>query len=83
MRLSFSNTTLWPGSDDVQLTIDLVENLAEFKSIILPLFFVSQGGLKDKNSFNLNNTTKNECEFVLIFVGIGYMLYGPKVYEEK
>jgi hypothetical protein len=22
-------------------------------------------------------------EFVLIFVGIGYMLYGPKVYDEK
>jgi radical SAM superfamily enzyme YgiQ (UPF0313 family) len=37
-----------PGETDeeVQLTIDLIENLAEYKSIIVPLFFVSQGGFK-------------------------------------
>ena len=53
-----------PGEtdNDVQLTIDLIENLAEYKSIIVPLFFVSQGGFKDKNSFNFHNTTKKECE---------------------
>ena len=35
-----------PGEEecDVQLTLDLVEELKGFKSIIVPLFFVSQGG---------------------------------------
>ena len=39
-----------------------MNNLSEFKSIIVPLFFVSQGGFKDKNSFNFKNSTKKECE---------------------
>lgn len=57
-----------PGETDhdVQLTIDLVEELSQFKSIIVPLFFVSQGGLKDKsNSFSADKITRKECELML------------------
>jgi radical SAM superfamily enzyme YgiQ (UPF0313 family) len=57
-----------PGEteQDVQLTIDLVEELKEFKSVIVPLFFVSQGGLKDKSeSFSVENITRTECELMM------------------
>jgi len=33
---------------DVELTIEIIEQLRKFKSIIVPLFFVAMGGLKDK-----------------------------------
>ena len=51
---------------DVQLTIDLVRELKEFKSIIVPLFFVSQGGLKKKSeSFSMDKMTRKECELLM------------------
>jgi radical SAM superfamily enzyme YgiQ (UPF0313 family) len=57
-----------PGEteEDVRLTIDLVEELKEFKSVIVPLFFVSQGGLKNKSeSFSVENITRTECELMM------------------
>ena len=56
-----------PGEEehDVQLTLDLVEELKDFKSIIVPLFFVSQGGFKDKESFTLDDVTPRQCELIL------------------
>lgn len=51
---------------DVQLTIDLVKELKEFKSIIVPLFFVSQGGLRKKSeSFSIDKMTRKECELLM------------------
>ncbi len=51
---------------DVQLTIDLVDELREFKSIIVPLFFVSQGGLKKKSeSFSVDRITRSQCELLV------------------
>jgi radical SAM superfamily enzyme YgiQ (UPF0313 family) len=57
-----------PGEteQDVQLTIDLIEKLREFKSLIVPLFFVSQGGLRDRSkSFSVEKITRKECELLL------------------
>ncbi len=56
-----------PGEEerDVQLTLNLVEELKDFKSIIVPLFFVSQGGFKDKESFTLDDVTPRQCELIL------------------
>ena len=57
-----------PGEteQDVQLTIDLVKELSEFKSIIVPLFFVSQGGLKEESeSFSIDKMTRKECELLM------------------
>ncbi len=57
-----------PGETDhdVQLTIDLVKELREFKSIIVPLFFVSQGGLRDRSeSFSIDKMTRKECELLM------------------
>jgi len=51
---------------DIQLTIDLVRELKEFKSIIVPLFFVSQGGLRKKSeSFSMDKMTRKECELLM------------------
>ena len=48
-----------PGEkeDDVQKTIDLVKELKEYPSLIMPLFFVPLGGLKDMESFIEQNLT--------------------------
>jgi radical SAM superfamily enzyme YgiQ (UPF0313 family) len=57
-----------PGEteQDIQLTIDLVRELKEFKSIIVPLFFVSQGGLRKKSeSFSMDKMTRKECELLM------------------
>ena len=57
-----------PGEtdEDIQLTIDLVEELTKFKSLIVPLFFVSQGGLKKKSdSFSSDKITRKETELLL------------------
>jgi radical SAM superfamily enzyme YgiQ (UPF0313 family) len=47
-----------PGetSSDVSKTIDLLDELSNYKSLIIPLFFVPIGNLKDKEFFN-----KNQC----------------------
>jgi len=51
---------------DVDLTIDLVEKLREFKSLIVPLFLVSEGTLKDKaESFSVENMTPKRSELFL------------------
>jgi radical SAM superfamily enzyme YgiQ (UPF0313 family) len=57
-----------PGETDrdLELTIDLLEELKSFKSLIVPLFLVSMGGLKDKTeSFNIKNMTPKQAELFL------------------
>ena len=51
-----------PGEqEDVQLTIDLVEKLHDYKSLIVPLFMVSEGALKDKvQSFTVDKMTQKQ-----------------------
>ncbi|MEM2936246.1 MAG: hypothetical protein QW231_03620, partial [Candidatus Bathyarchaeia archaeon] len=51
---------------DVDLTIDLLEELKGFKSLIVPLFFVSEGGLRNKTeSFTLEDMTPKRSELFL------------------
>jgi radical SAM superfamily enzyme YgiQ (UPF0313 family) len=51
---------------DVELTIELVEKLNEFKSLIVPLFFVSMGGLRGKaNSFTKERMTPVHSELIM------------------
>ena len=48
---------------DVDLTIDLIEELKNYKSVIVPLFLVSMGGLKDKTeSFTIEKMTTKHSE---------------------
>ena len=48
---------------DLELTIDLLDELQKFKSLIVPLFLVSMGGLKDKTeSFSIKNMTPKQAE---------------------
>jgi radical SAM superfamily enzyme YgiQ (UPF0313 family) len=56
-----------PGEDenDVQLTIDLISELTDFKSIIIPLFFVSEGRLEGLKSFSVEEMTHKQCELML------------------
>ncbi len=49
--------------EDVQLTIDLIEKLHDYKSLIVPLFMVSEGGLKNKaQSFHIDQLTRKQSE---------------------
>lgn len=51
---------------DIDLTIDLVEQLNAFKSLLVPLFFVSEGGLKNSaESFSIEHITPKQCELFL------------------
>jgi radical SAM superfamily enzyme YgiQ (UPF0313 family) len=51
---------------DIDLTIDLIENLDTFKSLLVPLFFVSEGGLRNRTkSFSIENMTPKQCELFL------------------
>jgi radical SAM superfamily enzyme YgiQ (UPF0313 family) len=51
---------------DVDLTIDLVEELRAFKSLIVPLFLVSEGGLKNRaESFSMEKMTLKYSELFL------------------
>jgi len=51
---------------DIDLTIDLIEKLRTFKSLIIPLFLVSEGGLKDKaESFTMKKLTPKHSELLL------------------
>jgi len=57
-----------PGEkeEDINLTIDLVEDLRDFRSFIIPLFLVSMGGLKGKaDSFKLRDMTTRHSELFL------------------
>jgi radical SAM superfamily enzyme YgiQ (UPF0313 family) len=51
---------------DIDLTVDLVEELENFKSLIVPLFLVSMGGLKGKaESFTIDKITPKQSELFL------------------
>jgi len=51
---------------DIDLTIDLVEELSAFKSLIVPLFLVSEGGLKDRaESFSVEKMAPKHSELFL------------------
>lgn len=50
---------------DVDLTIDLVEKLRGFKSLLVPLFFVSEGGLRKTESFSIDKMTPRRSELFL------------------
>jgi len=51
---------------DIDLTIDLLEELKQFKSLIVPLFLVSMGGLKGKTeSFTVEKMTPKQSELFL------------------
>jgi radical SAM superfamily enzyme YgiQ (UPF0313 family) len=51
---------------DVDLTIDLLGELKQFKSLIVPLFLVSMGGLKGKTeSFTVEKMTPKQSELFL------------------
>jgi radical SAM superfamily enzyme YgiQ (UPF0313 family) len=55
-----------PGEtpSDVQKTIDLLDDLSEYKSLIVPLFFVPIGNLKDKEFFNKNKCVPEHWELL-------------------
>jgi radical SAM superfamily enzyme YgiQ (UPF0313 family) len=51
---------------DIDLTIDLIERLRAFKSLIVPLFLVSEGGLKGRaESFSVEKMTPKHSELFL------------------
>jgi len=51
---------------DVELTMNLIEELRSFKSLIVPLFLVSEGGLKNKaESFMLSQMTSTHFDLFL------------------
>lgn len=51
---------------DIDLTLDLVEKLKPFKSLIVPLLLVSMGSFKDKTeSFRFDNMTPKQAELFL------------------
>jgi len=51
---------------DIELTIDLVEELRSFKSLIVPLLLISGGGLKNKaESFMLDQMTPTHSDLFL------------------
>jgi len=51
---------------DVEFTIDLIEELKSFKSLIVPLLLVSEGGLKNKaESFMLDQMTQSHFDLFL------------------
>jgi len=51
---------------DVELTIELVERLKEFESFLVPLFFVSMGGLRNRaESFALEKMTPKHSELMI------------------
>jgi len=51
---------------DVELTIDLIEELKQFKSLIVPLLLVSEGGLKNKaESFMFDHMTPIHSDLFL------------------
>jgi radical SAM superfamily enzyme YgiQ (UPF0313 family) len=57
-----------PGEtdEDLDLTIDLLSELKGFKSLIVPLFLVSMGGLKNRvESFDVNRMTPKQAELFL------------------
>jgi len=57
-----------PGEEekDIDLTIRLVEELKSFKSLLVPLFYVAMGAMKDRTeSFTLDKMTPKHGELFL------------------
>jgi len=52
--------------DDVIKTIELIEDLKWFKSLIVPLFFVPMGRLKGRDWFKAEQMTASQIELFLI-----------------
>jgi radical SAM superfamily enzyme YgiQ (UPF0313 family) len=51
---------------DIELTIELVERLRKFESFLVPLFFVSMGGLRNKaEPFALEKMTSEHSELLI------------------
>ncbi len=55
-----------PGekSDDIRKTIDLMENIKEYKSLIVPLFFVPIGTLRNKKFFQTKDMISEHWELL-------------------
>ncbi len=67
---------------DLELTIGLLDELKPFKSLIVPLFLVSGGGLKDKaESFAVENMTPTHLELYLKCWEHDFH-WGPELVEE-
>ena len=73
-----------PGetSNDVRKTIDLLDELSQYKSIIIPLFFVPIGNLKEKGFFNKYKCTSEHWE--LLAMSFKHSLkWSYKIVEEE
>jgi len=55
-----------PGekADDVRKTIDLIKDLSDYKSIIVPLYFVPIGNLKGKGFFRTKNNLPEHWQLI-------------------
>jgi radical SAM superfamily enzyme YgiQ (UPF0313 family) len=51
--------------EDIQKTIELIEDLKDFKSVIVPLFFVPMGKLMDKNWFKREEMNELHKELLM------------------
>ncbi len=52
---------------DVQMSIDLVTRLRKNKSLLVPLFMVSEGGLRNQvSSFRVENITRKQSELFVL-----------------
>ena len=51
--------------DDVVKTIALMDDLKDFKSLIVPLFFVPLGKLKDKDWFTMEQMSDLQMELLI------------------
>lgn len=73
-----------PGekAKDVDKTIELVHNLSEYKSLIVPLYFVPIGNLKDNSFFRSKNNLPEHWQ--LLSLCIRHMLkWSYKIVEEN
>lgn len=50
---------------DIEATISLVRELRPFKSLIVPLFFVSEGALSEADSFGVDRMTREHGELMI------------------
>jgi radical SAM superfamily enzyme YgiQ (UPF0313 family) len=73
-----------PGEtdEDSLKTVELVEELRSFRSLIIPLFLVSMGGLKDRSSsFTLDEMTQRQGE-AFIKCWEHNLNWIPKIFED-
>lgn len=74
----------FPGEkvEDINKTIELVYNISEYKSFIVPLYFVPIGNLKDKSFFRTKDNFSEHWK--LLSVCIRHMLkWSYKIVEEN